>query len=281
MSVECIHKDAPPKMQLVSVSSELAARWLSENNVHNRRLSGQRVRLYADVMRKGLWRNPTGEPIIFDRLNRLQDGQHRLAAQVDSGATIQYWVNFGADPDDFVVIDQGKSRNAADVLSTQGFSSSSHAASIAKTLLLIEHRSHRSWSGAVISSAEVSAFAEQSAARLDMAVKVARNVWAESRVPTSAFGAVFFLADSLHPESQQLADFVSQVKTGVGLFEGSPAHTLRRWAVQRPTNRRDEQQTKVVFVTKAWNAFVAGRELKKLVWLNSEMPMPLPESPRY
>lgn len=281
MSVDYIHKDAPPKMQLVTVTSDLAAAWLSENNLHNRRLSSQRVRLYAEVMRKGLWRNPTGEPIIFDRLNRLQDGQHRLAAQVDSGATIQYWVNFGADPDDFVVIDQGKSRSAADVLSTQGFSSSSHAASIAKTLLLIKGKSHRSWSGAVVSPAEVSAFAAENSARLSTTVKVARNVWGESRVPTSAFGAVFFLADSLHPKSEQLADFVDQVRTGVGLFAGSPAHTLRRWAVQRPTNRRDEQQTKVVFVSKAWNAFVAGRELKKLVWLASEMPMPFPEAPRY
>jgi len=281
MSVECIHKNAPSEMKLVTVTPNLAAAWLAENNVHNRPLAPSRVRAYADAMRRGLWRNPTGEPIIFDTLNRLQDGQHRLAAQVESGATLQYWVNYRANPDDFVVIDQGKSRTASDVLATQGITSYTNAATIVRTLILMQNRPHRSWSGTHVTPSEISAFAAENFAQVESASKIAKSVWHESRLPVSAFGAVYYWVYSELPQSEQLLDFVQQVKTGLGLLEGSPAHTLRKWALQRPRNRNSQQQMNVVYVTKAWNAFAHNRELKKLVWLPSEMPMPLPIAPLY
>jgi hypothetical protein len=268
-------------MQLVEVSPDMAEKWLADYNTHNRPLTQLRVRSYAEAMKKGLWRHPTGEPIIFDSLHRLQDGQHRLAAQVAAQVTINYWVNFDADPQDFVVIDQGKARTASDVLATQGVSSYSNSSTICRTLIMMQTKAHRTWSGTSVTPAEISAFAEKDLARLNMATTLAKSIWSETRIPVAAMGAVIYWADEQLPGSQQLHDFVQQVKAGVGLFEGSPAHTLRKWAVQRPRNRNQQQQTNVVFVTKAWNSFAANRELKKLVWLSSEMPMPLPSAPLY
>jgi hypothetical protein len=64
------------------------------------------------------------------------------------------------------------------------------------------------------------------------------------------------------------------------LSEGSAVLTLRRWATTRQT-MSNRQQADVVFIVKAWNAWVQGRPLRLLKWLPTEMPMPLPTAAVY
>lgn len=275
MSVQTIGV-TKPRMELVTVTPQLALTWLDNHNTHNRPLSPSRVRAYAETMTKGLWRHPTGEPVIFDRTGTLQDGQHRLAAQVESGSSVDYWVNFDADPADFTVIDQGRSRTASDVLSMQGMANANTVAAIARTVLAMSYKSDKVWTGQLAVPALVADFASKNRDNFILASKVAKNVRGESRIPSTPFGSVFYWVNDQCPDSEQLADFVAQVKNGVGLREGSPTHTLRKWGIQRSTSHGVRAQMGVVFVTKAWNAFASGKPLKKLVWLDSEMPMPLP-----
>jgi hypothetical protein len=197
-----------PQMRLVTVDPDLANNWLNDHNTHNRHLAPSRVGLYAQTMSKGLWRHPTGEPLIFDRLGRLQDGQHRLAAQVKAGQTITYWVMTDADPDDFLVIEK---ENA--------------------------------------------------------------------RIPATPFGAVDYWVESQMCGSGQWADFAEGAIHGVGLSPGSPILALRRWGLSRSTMHGINQQLQVAIVSKAWNAFVDGREIQRITWSSSQLPMPMPKAP--
>lgn len=96
------------------VDPSLAA-LLLEGNVRNRKISRHLVSAMARDMREGRWRK-THQGIALDKDGRLVDGQHRLSAIVESGATIKILVTYNVDPDAFMVVDVGgRPRSQADV----------------------------------------------------------------------------------------------------------------------------------------------------------------------
>jgi hypothetical protein len=271
-----------PQMRLVTVDPDLANKWLTNHNTHNRHLAPSRVGLYAQTMSKGLWRHPTGEPLIFDRLGRLQDGQHRLAAQVKAGQTITYWVMTDADPDDFLVIDQGRSRTSGDIIGMEGIPHRNQVAAIARTVLMIERAPDRAWSGGIVHRVLPSEVTEFARANHELLVPAAQRGGLAAklaRIPATPFGAIDFCVESQVAGSGQWADFAEGVIHGVGLTPGSPILALRRWGLTRSTMQGVSQQLQVAIITKAWNAFVEGREIQRLSWSTAQLPLPRPKTP--
>jgi hypothetical protein len=271
-----------PKMTLIAVTPDMAQDWLESCNTRNRYLAPTRVQMYAETMKRGLWRHPTGEPIIFDTLGRIQDGQHRLAAQVVAKMTISYWVMQDADPEDFTVIDQGKSRTRGDIVGMHGIPQANQVASIARTYLLMRTYPNRIWSGqsANVLPASVVEFALAHDEELVIAANLGRRVAKATRLPTTAFAAVSFYVRLRVPQSVQWDDFANQVESGAGLADTSPILALRRWAVNRPTHGIPQQEH-VAVISKAWNAFVVGKPLTKIFWRLASLPMPLPTDPKF
>lgn len=95
------------------------AREYMKGNTYNRPLSKACVDALADQMRRGQWKM-NGEPIIFSGSGKLLDGQHRLAAVIRSGTSVEMAVARGVDEDAFVTIDTGKGRTAGDVFAIAG-----------------------------------------------------------------------------------------------------------------------------------------------------------------
>lgn len=114
------------KMKVLQVTPDMAERWLSANT-HNRPIRNHIVEKYAAAMKRGEWRL-TPEPIIFSRpyadsegrevKETLMNGQHRLWAVLNSGATVEMTVWWGCEPDEFENIDQGATRTFGDILAT-------------------------------------------------------------------------------------------------------------------------------------------------------------------
>jgi hypothetical protein len=286
MTMTDLPQETSSQMQLVTVTPSMAELWLTDCNTRNRHLSKSRVEMYASTMKAGLWRHPTGEPLIFDRLGRMQDGQHRLAAQVAASVTVSYWVMTGADPNDFTVIDQGKTRRVGDIIGIDGVTSANQVAAIAKVHLMMLHFPHRVWTGGHtrVVPAQVTAFALENRTELVTATHEADRIRKNTRLPRTAIGAVSFYANQLWRDSQpsaQWSEFVRELMSGAHLGEDSPVLTLRKWAISRSTLQGVSQQLQVSLITKAWNAYVDNRPLTRLVWQNSSMPMPLPKMPIY
>lgn len=107
------------KIELISVTPELAAQWLATNTDRNRRISKTTVNRYAQDMIRDQWL-VTGEAIKFDREGKLIDGQHRLSAVVASKKNVQMCVIRDLDEATMLVIDTGKSRSAGDALAIAG-----------------------------------------------------------------------------------------------------------------------------------------------------------------
>jgi hypothetical protein len=73
--------------RLISVTPELAAKWL-ELNDHNRGVVTARVDQYAADMRRGEWR-VNGEAIKISADGKILDGQHRLLAVLEADVAIR------------------------------------------------------------------------------------------------------------------------------------------------------------------------------------------------
>jgi hypothetical protein len=73
--------------ELVTVTVEMAQRWLDTAAENTRKLDPVRVAKYANALKLGRWK-VNGEVIKF-KDGRLFDGQHRLHAVVVSGCSFQ------------------------------------------------------------------------------------------------------------------------------------------------------------------------------------------------
>ena len=123
-------------LEWVDVTPELAHEWLGRNT-HNRNLRSRTVSAYASDMANGVWRQ-TGDGIRFSRDGVLLDGQHRLAAVVESGATIRTVVVRGLDVAVQNDMDSGIIRKFADVLALQTETNTANLAAIVRAVTVWE-----------------------------------------------------------------------------------------------------------------------------------------------
>lgn len=92
------------------------AKQLLENNHHNRKVSKGNTETIERALKSGEWK-VSGQTIIVSITGILMDGQHRLKAVMNTGISMEHLVCRGVADDVFKVIDTGKNRSGADVLS--------------------------------------------------------------------------------------------------------------------------------------------------------------------
>jgi hypothetical protein len=109
------------KMQITieRITPAIAAAYLDASNTSNRPMRPQHVRALASDMQAGMWML-THEPIAFASDGVLLDGQHRLAAIVQSNKSVEVAVARDCKRETFVVVGCGSQRKASDVLSLAG-----------------------------------------------------------------------------------------------------------------------------------------------------------------
>lgn len=93
------------------ITPEIAEK-IMKNNTGNRSLSMGTVRSYAQDMRHGNWNSSVGSAISIDKDGILRDGQHRLAAIMESGVSVWMWVCRNVDH--YGVYDNNRKRSNSD-----------------------------------------------------------------------------------------------------------------------------------------------------------------------
>lgn len=104
------------------ITPDTARQYLTLNHPGQRPLSRLHVSAIAEALREGDWQEGLGDPIRFDRQNRLTDGQHRLAAAVQERITLNNVVVIRGLPDSALsYIDVGrKVRNTVAIATMEG-----------------------------------------------------------------------------------------------------------------------------------------------------------------
>jgi hypothetical protein len=102
------------RVNVETITPDKAVEYLKKNTA-NRALRPTWVKTLAFSMRRGDWRL-SHQGIAFSTAGDLLDGQHRLAAVIESGVSVEMTVARGVDPAAFISMDLGAKRSVADLL---------------------------------------------------------------------------------------------------------------------------------------------------------------------
>lgn len=102
----------------MDITPEFAKELLDQNKDNYRAINHKRVEMYSRQMASGLWQE-NAEPIHVYEDGTLANGQHRLSAVVDSGATIPMLIVYGVKKD-VRTFDVGSRRTTAQILKANG-----------------------------------------------------------------------------------------------------------------------------------------------------------------
>lgn len=254
----------------VDVTPEMAKRWLEKHNHRNRSIRWRNVKLLAAEMQKGRFVT-NGDPIRFDTNRELLDGQHRLAAIVDSGVTLKnQLVVCNLDPDVMATIDTGAKRKLGDQLKINGVQCSTNIAAAARICVCIEH------DDLALSfnhpDSEYYDFARVHESEIRAAVTKSSRIYNAIGGSQAVYTAGLFYAAAY--DSEKTEAFIEGVASGEGLKKGDPTLTFRNYALRNYAGGRRGHAPKAYFqlqiFIRALNAQLLGRKISVLRWAENE-----------
>lgn len=236
------------------------AKKLLERNTNNRPLSGAHVKFLCGVIRRGEWKL-NGDAIRYNS-TALIDGQHRLAAIVETGIPLQTVVVDGVDSGVFDTIDTGKNRGGSDVLAINGVKNST---TVASALRMIRY----------IVTSETSKMSNiQTQDLYDQYEDVSNSCSIAKRCSKILGSSIGCALHCLFSRVNQVeADsFFEQLNTGVGLKTKDPILALRDRLIRNKDAYAKLHSKQIAqLVIKAWNAHVMGEKISKFQ-LNGTCP---------
>lgn len=284
-------KQPEPEVPKQSIRTEVwtpqrAKEALRENKV-NRKLREQDVDRYQRAMTRGHWggqqdppqdgqRGVCTEPLVFDWNGNLIDGQHRLNAQIQAEATIQWFVLRGVPPETQKHINTAVGRTAADQLS---FMQKKHAAVLGGVarwaFMLSEGRA-----GEGKFKVSVEEIVEMVENHKDLEHSAYMGMYARNGLvnvsPTPVGAAHWWIAQhNNHAEADMFIDRLVRMNHE---GEGSAVLALlKRFANIKNNNQHVTTRDQIVMILKAWNYDVEGKYVSKINTYNRDGVFRLPE----
>lgn len=116
-----------------AISPAKATEYLRHNTDNYRKLTRAVYKRYAEDMKNGKWQL-NGEAIVFGEDGTLKDGQHRLAAIIESGKTVQIAVVRNV-PKEADIFDVGVDRTALQMAKARGLDANSTLVAVANIIV--------------------------------------------------------------------------------------------------------------------------------------------------
>lgn len=254
------------------ITPDVARRWLSNHNADNYRMMDRKhVQRLAEDMAAGRWQ-VNGEPIAFYSDGRLQNGQHRLAAIVQSGVSLQMLVVRGIAPS-VTLADAGKKRTVCDELRRMKYSNCKVAAGVARWVLAYNveawqlnqvGNSPKLTTQSVVECAAT--FREHIESAASLATKC-HSVTSTCKLSPTIVGTVACLAAFPRTAQQvgEVVQFVSAIASGESLTAMDPVWHLRGRYLRENAgaNKWGREFTRAMTVV-AWNKHAIGEPTRQL-----------------
>jgi hypothetical protein len=247
------------------------AAMLLQTNVNNRKLSRRRVEMYANDIKRGMWKL-TGDTIKLAKNPktgevRLIDGQHRLHAIVSAGMPMQTVVATGLNEDAFSVIDRGKTRTYNDVLSMSNIKNSNTVASVLRPIIALDAGLNPYGNGMeLVTPEDVVNYAQENDEMIQWAVN--RSFKMRERVSGSGTAWAMFMYLLAQKHGVKMAEaFTESVLSGVGYREGDPRAALRNWILRNYTKHKGTSRAAYdmcAMVIRAYNYTVDGTKIVQM-----------------
>jgi len=234
------------RAELVVATPDWAKNELATHNTKNRPLSSTWAKIRGAIQRGGWQVN--GEAIVYDRDGRLVNGQHRLTAIAESGISVPLLVVRGVHPDSFATFDQGKRRNASDVLAVEGHDFAVNLAAALGWQQRYESGNIEKANSDAVPNDQILAMA---AGHPEMADSVKWAAGHRNRlIPPSMLAFLHYQLSGVSPEDAEA--FFKKVCDGVGVEENSHEFNLRRRLDGLPKRDSVTQVQICACVLKAW-----------------------------
>ena len=262
-----------------TISPNTAMTYL-KNAGKNRKLSEKKVQDYAKQMTDGEW-VLNGEPIIFGKSGNLIDGQHRLRAVIYANARVQMLVVRGVNDEYFDSIDSGKSRSLFDVFSCNNVANSATVSSIVKKFYIICNNPKacffKDYSHSTTSRKRMLEIYQRHAQAFDFAAQFGANMYAKKRLASPAnIGAIyaylFIVKEHEQEKIEEFFWFLFSNKEAATIPDYSASLEVRNRIISAAlAGKKFEPKTLQNMFAVAWNAFIEGKEIKKLNVSNEEI----------
>lgn len=242
-----------------TITPVVAEQYLSKNT-RNRNKKKLAIQRYARDMIAGRWQE-TGEAIKFDTNGDLCDGQNRLFAVIESGATVDMAVIRGVAPEAMKVMDIVAPRSGADSLKMAGYYNTNALQAAANAHYayntgLLRHCMYTVDSTMRMTNAEVVDYVDAHP-QIPQLVAVANTFRRPLPLPAGAIATAY---DTLvRIDADQAADFFNRIQDMISTGKGDPVGTLIQRAMRERAGRnRVEVSTGLFYIFRAWNAFRDG-----------------------
>ncbi|MCQ9178936.1 hypothetical protein KMT30_07800 [Streptomyces sp. IBSBF 2953] len=261
-----------PSACVMDVGPELASRWL-RNNTHNRRLRDKAVADYARDMKAGNW-SLNGEALKFSRDGGVLDGQHRLHAIVEAGATVPMMIVVGLDRAAQETMDTGRKRTTGDLMGLRGEANAHVLAAVLRRIRAWDTGDQRFTGAYAATNRECADLLEERPEIRRSAEIAVRTRHVFPHIPASMLGVAHHLFSRVSPDDT--AWFFQRLGDGAELPVGHPILALRaRVTSERLDSVRMPEARYLAYLIRTWNAVRDGRSLDRLVHPpNSTMPIP-------
>ena len=261
-----------PEVRVEYITPQIAEAYL-ERNMNNRALSSRQVSKYAFAMTAGDWQ--LSDPIKFDTYGRLIDGQHRLAAIVQSGVTVAMFVARGLDSSAQDVIDTGRARTAADALRMHGYRHYSIMAAGARLTIAYDHgwikKVGETYYPRIVTTPEVLRFAENNPQFVELAGEADTLRHHINAQPSVILMTRFVLGRIDEDQARAFFADLAEMKTsGVG---DPRSALLKRLNVRDAT---DNVHNVVYMFFRAWNATRLGEPMRLIKVHSKDATIPTP-----
>jgi hypothetical protein len=249
------------KVEERTISPEDAVLLLARNT-HNRSLRPSVVDRYARDMKEGNW-TVNGETIQVADDGTIINGQHRLAAVIQSGITIRFFIVTGLPITAQDTIDRNAPRNIADALRMRHESNTNVLAGAISNAIVLTSGTPTTgewWP----STTEALQFLEAHPNVRASAV-VGDRIGRALRTPAVSAAACHFVFSEIDEEDAEA--FFDQLAIGADLPNDSPIYRLREFMLKEiAVPRRVGRPQLHARYIKAWNAYRKGNPMTVLTW---------------
>ena len=246
-----------PAYEVIDITPDMAGEMLT-HNTHNRPLRERVVNAYVEDMRNGDWEED-GQSIKFGKDGTLLDGQHRLAAIIESGVTLRVLVVRNLPNSTQENMDTQAKRTFGDVLRLRGETKYVALAAATRRVHLWEMGVRRG-SGRIQPTNRQLLQTLEKYPWLRDSVAVTERVRAQVPIQGAVLALCHWLFVQIDGEDCDF--FFARLSDGLGLLDGDPIHVLRKTAFKDMSERsRVSDVVILAYVIKSWNAYREGRTI--------------------
>jgi len=254
------------KHKLITLTPEYAETLLNKVK-NNRRVRQKVVSNYAADISAGKWVE-NGAPIILSSKDVLLDGQHRCHAVIMAGRSITALLVYDvADKNAFATLDTGAGRKLPDILYMKGEKSYFLLSGVINLVHAYENRTDAGLPRKKLNNQSGMEFLKTRGDIRD-SVEITEQLRSQCKtkiLKPSVGAAAHFIGHQLRQRKTE--QFIESLYMGTDLYKESPILVLREKLLRAKTTEGTLlKEEEFAWVIKAWNAFVAGENVRVIRW---------------